>query len=198
MNEHERDGSNVRPFLRRPLFWWPFTLLGMTLALMLFAHRVSAGHGPPRGGAETWHHPTDRILDHLLAELDASDAQAERIRAIGEEARALFESQHEQRIDDLAALRAAVTAEPVDRDALEMLRQEHLARAQALSETMTAHLADALEVLDPEQRQQLIARIETFRAHRRHGPFGPIRQGGHGGPWHGSPRDGDAQTANGS
>ncbi|MEZ4280903.1 MAG: periplasmic heavy metal sensor [Myxococcota bacterium] len=192
MNANEPDGSNPRPLRRRPLFWWPFTLLGMTLALMLFAHRVSAGHGPSRGGAEAWRHHTDRMLDHLLAELEASDEQAEQIRAIADDARALFASQHDQRIEDLAALRAAVAAEPLDREALEMLRREHVARTQALSEAWTTQLADALEVLTPEQRERLITRIDAFRAHRHHHRFG------HGRFLPGAPHAADASPANGS
>lgn len=193
MNEHEPDGSNARPFRGRPLFWWPFTLLGMTLALLLFAQRVSADpHGPPRGDAEAWRQATDRMLDHLLAEIEASEEQAEQIRAIADEASALFASQHAQRIDDRAALRAAVAADPLDREALEMLRREHVARSQALSETLTAHFADALEVLTPEQRRRLVARIDGFRAHRFHGPFGRGRFGP------GPARDADASAADGS
>lgn len=186
MNAQEPADRDRLPWLRRPLFWWPVTLFTLTTALMLVADRVSAWHRPPDADEHAWRRHADRMLDHLLAELEATDDQSERIRAIGEETFTLLSTAHAEHEADADALRAAVSGEIVDRAALETLRRVHLERAEVLSEAVAARFADALEVLTPDQRRLLLARVDEFRAdHRDHGgPFGRHRHHGHRGRWH--------------
>ena len=72
----------------------------------------------------------------------------------------------------LAARKRAVEllAEPtVDRAAIEALRAEQVARADAASKRLARALGDAAEVLTPEQRKQLAERIEEMRERRGRG-----------------------------
>jgi len=155
--------------LGRALIWWPATLALLTLMLLFVAGRVSAWHGRGERGPDAWRAHAARMLDRVLDEIDASDAQAERIRTIADSA---FAELAAARAADPAAggadaLRALVTAESVDRGALEALRSAHVERAAALSAIAATRLADALEVLTPAQRVTLVDTLDDFRAHHR-------------------------------
>lgn len=164
---------------RRPLFWWPITLFTLTLAMLFVASRGSAWHRTDAEPGDRWRAHAARMLDRLLADIDASEEQAARIRAIADETLELVAAAHSDGRDDGETLRALITADPPDRAALEALRSEHLARADALSEAVIAKLSELLEVLTPEQRQQLAEKLDEHRAHH-HRPHA----GRHGGPGH--------------
>lgn len=200
MNAQESTDRDRRPWLGRPLFWWPFTLFTLTVALLLVADRVSAWHRPPDTDEHAWRRHADRMLDRLLVELDATDDQSERIRAIGEETFTLLSNAHAGREADADTLRAAISGESLDRAALETLRRVHLERAEVLSEAVAARFADALEVLTPDQRRLLIARVDEFRAHHRDhgGPFGRHGHPGHHGRWHERPEPAERSGAGAS
>lgn len=125
----------------------------------------------------------DKGIRHLAIEINATAEQQEKLRAIVKSA-----------ITDLAPLRdqgrqarerglALLTGPNVDRTAIETFRAEQIAKAEAASKRLTQALADAAEVLSPEQRQQIAAFIERHR-----GPGMSFRGIGPG-LWHG-PRGG--------
>jgi hypothetical protein len=132
----------------------------------LFAHaRHAFGHlrGPHGHGS---HAPSEQdvrfTVAFLLREVDASDEQLAAVTAIATRAAA-----------DLAALRGAHRARrdaftaalvAADRGALESLRGEELAALESASQRLVAALAEAAELLTPEQRQRLA------EAHAAHDP----------------------------
>ena len=61
-------------------------------------------------------------------------------------------------------LRSLLLSRDVDRFAIESLRAEKLALADAVSKEVTAMMIDVAGVLTPEQRVQLDERIKDFRA----------------------------------
>ncbi len=70
-----------------------------------------------------------------------------------------------------------VSAETIDRSALQALRQSHLAEADKITRKLTDNLVDILEVLTPEQRQELQSHFDKHRGGhgghgRRHGRWG--------------------------
>ena len=140
-----------------------FVILIVALAGGLFGAFVtksfSQGFGPP------WHGGTmgpafsperaDRMVRHLAVELDANADQQAKLQAIVKSA-----------VDDLAPMRekvlaarqqgrALLTAPAVDRAAIEKLRAEQIATADAFSKRAAQALADAADVLTPEQRRKL-------------------------------------------
>lgn len=175
MSQDDSTSNREKSFNRRPLFWWPFTLIALTTALLLVANRVSAWHGSDGDDASAFRRHAERMLERALDEVDATDAQTTRIQSIGSEIFELVATAHTDGRNDGDALREALSAEQVDRAALEAIRSAHVERADALSEAIATRLADALEVLTPDQRQRLIARADEFRAHHRdhHGHHDP-------------------------
>src|SRR3970282_394356 len=109
----------------------------------------------------------DRMLKHAYVEIDATEAQKQKIDPIVKHA-----------VKELQPLRAKVrearregiklfSAPSIDRGAIERLRLEQMASADAASKRFTQALSDVGEVLTPAQRQTLTARLS-----------GPRRAGG--------------------
>ncbi len=166
---------------RRRLLLWPLALVALTLGLMIAANTVSAW------GRSGWHGPHDdedfrerfrshaeHAVDRMLDRLEASDDQREAIDGILATTLDRLAAERAERTPLRSELREWLVAETVDRDVLEATREAHLAHADRLSRIVADGIADTLEVLTPEQRRALEARLDERhrRGFRRHGhPF---------------------------
>jgi Spy/CpxP family protein refolding chaperone len=102
----------------------------------------------------------------MLADVGATEKQQRRITEI---AAAAMQELRPLRERHFAARRSAaeLLAQPsIDRNALESLRAEQLALAEEASRRMVQALADAADVLTPEQRAQLATRMQEHRRWR--------------------------------
>jgi len=133
------------------------------LGFKAFAHRGGHGRGPLDPAQIDAR--IERMLKHLYVEIDATDAQQQRLAPIVKQAAAdLLPTRDRMR----AARREAIgllTGESIDRAAIERLRAEQLQLAESGSKRLAAAIADAAEVLTPEQRQRIAERIEHRRRH---------------------------------
>lgn len=159
---------------RRRLFWATglVAVVGIVMAGLVASEAASAfgrshwghrGHDP----AEMREHMA-LALDHMLRRIDATEAQRDRASEIADTTfDALFPLMGEHR-ESRERMVALLSAETVDRDALEALRAESFARFDDASKTLAAGLADLAETLTPEQRAELLARGHGHRGWRRH------------------------------
>jgi protein CpxP len=119
--------------------------------------------GDPLDPAQVDRH-VERMIKHLSVEADATADQQAKLVAIAKGA-----------VGDLLPLREKLqanrgraldlfTAGSVDRAAIERLRSEQLALAEAASKRIAQALGDAAEVLNPEQRRTLVDRLSHFSA----------------------------------
>jgi Spy/CpxP family protein refolding chaperone len=110
----------------------------------------------------------DRMLKHMYVEIDATDAQKQKIDPIAKQAakdlRPLREKARDARLKSVDLL----AADKIDRGAIEKARAESIRAADASSKRFTQALTDIAEVLTPEQRKTLAARMQR-RGHRRGG-----------------------------
>lgn len=101
----------------------------------------------------------DRMLKHVYVEIDATPEQQQKIdplvKQAAEELRPLRAKVREARREGLRLF----SAESIDRGAIERLRLEQMASADAASKRFTQALADVAEVLTPAQRKTLAARF---------------------------------------
>jgi Spy/CpxP family protein refolding chaperone len=127
----------------------------------------------------------DKGIRHLAIEINATAEQQEKLRVIVKAAVTDLLPLREQARDARERGRTLLTQSTVDRAAIEAFRAEQIAKADAASKRLAQALADAADVLTPEQRQQIGAFIE------RHHDGMSFRGMGPGGPgfWHG-PRGG--------
>lgn len=108
----------------------------------------------------------ERMVKHVAIEIDATPEQTGKITvlltSLAKDMKPLRDDMHAtgQQIRDL------LTADTVDRAALEKVRTERLAEADRVSKNLVDTAADIAEVLTPEQRKVLSERIDEFRGMR--------------------------------
>lgn len=127
------------------------------------------GHGGPGGPGLI---PLGgRGLDRLLNEAKATDAQRTQIKALAKSAEADLRSLHEAGRGQHEQTLALFAQPQVDAAAAESLRQQGLARHDAISKRMLQFALDASQVLTPEQRADLVAKVQ--KRHERMKAQGP-------------------------
>ena len=152
-------------------------LAGLALGGGIYAFARGADGDGPRGAYAS--RPADpvqaearvnRLLGHLYVEIDASDAQKQKIDPIVKAAaKDLFPLRQRMR-DIRKQQRELFTAEKIDRAAIERLSEERGRLVEQISKRFTQALVDVAEVLTPAQRQQLAERFGRFGGrHGRHG-----------------------------
>jgi periplasmic protein CpxP/Spy len=109
----------------------------------------------------------DRMLKHLYVEIDATDAQKQKldpiVRQAAKDLAPMRENLHAARREALELL----SQDKVDPAALEALRAKQIGLADEASRRLTRAVTEAAEVLTPEQRKELAAHFA-----RRHGRWG--------------------------
>ena len=149
-------------WLRRTALAAALVASGATLPILVAsAQGMGAGmHGMMQahmGGAGDMHATAMAHVTQMLDAVGASDDQKTKIGAI---LRAGFEPMaklHEDMGNTHKALHQILAAPTVDRAALEQLRAAEVARIDSASRTATGAMADAAEVLRPDQRAKLVA-----------------------------------------
>jgi len=110
----------------------------------------------------------DRMLKHLYVEIDATEAQKQKLDPIAKQAAKDLRPLREKRWEARRKSVELLSADKIDRAAIEKARVEGIHAADAASKRFTQALTDIAEVLTPEQRKTLAARMQR-RGHRRGG-----------------------------
>lgn len=129
-------------------------VLGSALCGVRAYAQGGMGMGHMFGGSPEQHKAfMERRLERMLDGVKATDSQRTAIKAIFErtftEMRTIHQS-HERIHEDMVK---ALTAESVDRTAIEKIRVQATGLIEQGSQVLTKSLADAAEVLTPEQRR---------------------------------------------
>ena len=117
------------------------------------------------------HHPFDaeeitffvqHRIGHALSRVDATQEQRDKINAIAKAAITDVMAMHKDHDARREKALAIFKADTIDRDALEAMRAERLSAGDAASKRIVQAVADAAEVLKPEQRRQLAGEWERW------------------------------------
>lgn len=111
----------------------------------------------------------DKMVKHLGIEIDATPEQQQKLAAIAKGAAKDLAPMRAEAVETRRQAIELLSSPDVDRAALEKLRVSKLQHADAASRRITQALADAAEVLTPEQRKKLAEHASRMRGHRRHG-----------------------------
>ena len=138
------------------------------------------GHGH-RGG---FAHMTDaqiekkinRIVKHVAIEIDATPEQQTRISTLFTAVAKDIKPMRGEMRDSARKIHSLLMADKIDREALEKIRAARLADAERVSKAIVNAVAEAAEILSPDQRKVLEERVQQFRSMRR--------GWGHGRGWH--------------
>ena len=172
------EDNSKRRFLRRAGF---ATLIGGLAAGMGAKAWAQGGPGyghPGRGFMGGAFDPAqmerriERRVKHFAVEIDATAEQTGKLVAIAKSAAKELQPARQKVQEARKRGMELLSAPSVDRAAIERLRSEQIQAVDAASKRLSQALADAAEVLTPEQRKK-------FAEHLQH------RRGGRpGGPWH--------------
>ena len=172
----------------RTVFYVTLVALAAALAGAFGTTAFSQGFGPRgwRGGPgflggdpARIEERADRMVRHLAVELDATNEQQDQLRSIVKAALTDLLPMREKAQALRQRGRELLLAPTVDRAAIESLRGEHMALADAFSKRVSQALADAASVLNADQRRKL---AEMWPPRGRRGMGGPGGRGGPGGP----------------
>ena len=145
--------------------WGRRALLSLGLLLGLGGVAIAAGpsmhHGHPRTPEEARAH-VDGMIDHLIEKVDGSEAQRTALKAIAGRAAPQVEALHGEARDLKRELHDLLTAEKIDRVALEEARKDAIDLADRGSKLVLATVADAAETLTPAQRKQIAETMARF------------------------------------
>jgi periplasmic protein CpxP/Spy len=120
--------------------------------------RIQWRHGGMFGGPMTpaqIDEQIDHATKHLAIELDATEEQRTKIANIAKAAVADLRPLREKAMDARPQAIALLTAPTIDRTAIERFRAEHVGLVETASKRIAQALADAAEVLTPEQRRKV-------------------------------------------
>jgi protein CpxP len=114
----------------------------------------------------------ERMLKHLYVEMNATPEQQQRIAPIVKQAVSELAPLRKQLQGTREQVRSLMSAEQIDRAAIEQLRASRLQAADTISRRMTQAMADIAEVLTPEQRKAMAERMQQRRGTGEHGQHG--------------------------
>jgi periplasmic protein CpxP/Spy len=154
-----------------PRRWLFAALIGVAA---IFGFAAGNVHSSPFWHWHGHHNPLDaeeitfivqHRIDRVLSKADATQEQRDKVHAIVKSA-----------VDDVMAMRkdtpdwrgkalGLFTADTIDRSAVESLRADRFALADAASKRIVKALTDVAEVLKPEQRKHLAALWEERHMH---------------------------------
>jgi Spy/CpxP family protein refolding chaperone len=135
------------------------------------------GHGGMMGGSfdpAQAEDRADRMVRHMAIELEATDAQQDKLRAVAKAAVKDLVPMREKVQQARLKARELLTQPTLDRAEIERFRTEQLALADTFSKRVAQAVGDAAEILTPDQRRKLNDNLP---------PMGGPGMGGPGRPW---------------
>jgi protein CpxP len=171
----------TEPSITQPRRWRP-TVIVLSVAIIagLFGAFVTTSFS--QGFGPLWHVPymmsgplspaqiedhADRMVRHLAIEIDATTEQQGKLQGIVKDAIKDLLPMREQAFAARQQARDLLTQTSIDRGAIEKLRAEQIAAADTFSKRVAQALADAADVLTPEQRKKINDFLPPPGAHWR-------------------------------
>lgn len=162
--EHCTNNGGGRGGRRRR--WGRRVALSLALLLGIGGVAIAAGpgghHKHPRTPEEARAH-VDGMIDHMMTKVDGTPEQTATLKGIAEQTVPRMAALQGEGRDLKNELRDLLTAEKIDRDALEAARKDGLDLVDRGSKLALSAVVDAAEALTPEQRRKIAEAMAKFQ-----------------------------------
>jgi Spy/CpxP family protein refolding chaperone len=180
----EEQTNTPNPAGKPPRLWRRVAIATLIGGLVAGVGFKALAHGGPFGGHRGWHmgpggggqmdpeslqRRTEAMAKYWLADVDASEAQQKRIAEIMALTMKELAPLREKHMEARKQVMSELTKPQIDRAALESIRAQELALAEQFSRRITQSIADAAEVLTPDQRAKLAEKMAQRRERHRRG-----------------------------
>ena len=108
-------------------------------------------------------HKAEFIVDYISETLDLNESQQAQLNQIKDELMAKARQIHADKESIREELVAQLRSEEIDQVSVKAVIAEHRAQMDEIIDLMVVRLAEFHKTLTPEQKEKLIAKIETFK-----------------------------------
>ena len=131
-----------------------FLLIGMLISgVALFSGCRRHSHG----------HKAEFMVDYISETLDLNESQQAQLDQIKDELMEKAQQMHADKESMHAELVAQLRSEEIDQMRVKAVIAEHRAQMDEIVDLVVVRLAEFHKTLTPEQKEKLIAKIETFK-----------------------------------
>jgi len=129
-------------------------LIGMLISgVALFSGCRRHSHG----------HKAEFVVDYISETLDLNESQQAQLDQIKDELLVKAQGMHADKESMHGELVAQLRSEEIDQVRVKTLVAEHRAKMDEIVDLIVVRLAEFHKTLTPEQKEKLIAKIETFK-----------------------------------
>ena len=108
-------------------------------------------------------HKAEFMVDYITETLDLNESQQEQLNQIKDEVMAEAKEMHANKESMHAELVAQLRSEEIDQALVKAKIAEHRARMDEIVDLIVVRLAEFHKTLTAEQKEKLIAKLETFK-----------------------------------
>jgi Spy/CpxP family protein refolding chaperone len=108
-------------------------------------------------------HKAEFMVDYISETLDLNDSQQEQLDQIKDELLTKAQDMHADKASMHEELVAQLRSEEIDQVRVKALIAEHRAKMDEIVDLVVIRLSEFHKTLTPEQKEKLVAKIETFK-----------------------------------
>lgn len=108
-------------------------------------------------------HKAEFMVDYISETLDLNESQQAQLDQIKDELLVKAQGMHADKESMHGELVAQLRREEIDQERVKTLVAEHRAKMDEIVDLIVVRLAEFHKTLTPEQKEKLIAKIETFK-----------------------------------
>ena len=108
-------------------------------------------------------HKAEFMVDYISETLDLNESQQAQLNQIKDEVMAKVQQMHADKESMHEELVAQLRSEEIDQVRVKAFIAEHRAKMDEVVDLIVVRLAEFHKTLTPEQKEKLIAKIETFK-----------------------------------
>ncbi|MBL0375084.1 Spy/CpxP family protein refolding chaperone [Rhizobium sp. KVB221] len=158
--DHDSNAIHAAPATKAN--WGKRLIVGGVVAVTVFgAGAVAFAHGDWNRGKFMRGFMEYRV-EQVLTDVGATADQKDKIKALFKTTMQDVRPERGERKQMREEVMKLLEAPTIDRNAIEALRAKHVAEIDAKSKTIAKAVADAAEILTPDQRKKLVEEIGDF------------------------------------